>query len=103
MFSKRYPAEHDFLLDYFGFKTLERAYLMRDRSGRVIETPQFMWLRVAVGLWFPHVEKIRETYELMSAKAFLAFRMGSGQFRPRVSSSLLTSMSGLPIPSWADR
>jgi ribonucleoside-diphosphate reductase alpha subunit len=43
--------KRDFLLDYFGFKTLERAYLMRDRSRKIVETPQYMWLRVAVGIW----------------------------------------------------
>ena len=43
--------KRDFLLDYFGFKTLERAYLMRDRGRKIVETPQFMWLRVAVGVW----------------------------------------------------
>jgi len=87
--------EHDFFLDYFGFKTLERAYLMRDRSGRIIETPQFMWLRVAVGLWFPHVEKIRETYELMSAKAFTHATptlFNSGSPRPQLSSCFLIAM-----------
>jgi len=89
--------ENDFLLDYFGFKTLERAYLMRDRSGRVIETPQFMWLRVSVGLWFPNIEKIKETYELMSAKAFTHATptlFNSGTMRPQLSSCFLISMQG---------
>jgi ribonucleotide reductase alpha subunit len=47
------PA-NDFLLDYFGFKTLEKAYLMRGRDKQTVETPQYMWLRVAVGLWGCH-------------------------------------------------
>jgi ribonucleoside-diphosphate reductase alpha chain len=87
--------DHDFLLDYFGFKTLERAYLMRDRTGRVIETPQFMWLRVSVGLWYPNVEKIKETYDLMSAKAFTHATptlFNSGTPRPQLSSCFLISM-----------
>ena len=46
--------ENDFLLDYFGFKTLEKAYLQRGRSKEIVETPQYMWLRVAVGLWGCH-------------------------------------------------
>jgi ribonucleoside-diphosphate reductase alpha chain len=89
--------DHDFLLDYFGFKTLERAYLMRDRTGRVIETPQFMWLRVSVGLWYPNVEKIRETYDLMSAKAFTHATptlFNSGSPRPQLSSCFLIAMKG---------
>ena len=78
---------NDYLLDYFGFKTLERAYLMRDRSkGRaLLETPQYMWLRVAIGIHCPAyaglhytvaleledvLNRIKETYMLMSSKAF---------------------------------
>ena len=89
--------EHDFLLDYFGFKTLERAYLMRDRTGRIIETPQYMWLRVAVGLWFPDIARIQTTYELMSAKAFTHATptlFNSGSPRPQLSSCFLIAMKG---------
>ena len=55
----------DYLIDYFGFKTLDRAYLTR--VNRVtVERPQHMWLRVAIGIHGHNMEKIRETYELMS-------------------------------------
>ena len=53
-------SKRDFLLDYFGFKTLERAYLMRDRGRKIVETPQYMWLRVAVGIWAPTTTKRSE-------------------------------------------
>jgi len=93
------PA-NDFLLDYFGFKTLEKAYLMRGaaRGRRIVETPQYMWLRVAVGIHysFPDaLERIRETYELMSTKAFTHATptlFNSGTPRPQLSSCFLVAM-----------
>jgi ribonucleoside-diphosphate reductase alpha subunit len=114
------PA-HDFLLDYFGFKTLEKAYLLKS-GGRPVETPQYMWLRVAVGLWgsshdlarcaggsettdkgcadgkeIPldeRLARIRETYMLMSQKAFTHATptlFNAGTPRPQCSSCFLLS------------
>jgi hypothetical protein len=59
----------DYLIDYFGFKTLERAYLMKT-DGKTVERPQHMWLRVALGIHGSNLEKARETYDLMSQKYF---------------------------------
>jgi ribonucleotide reductase alpha subunit len=93
--------EHDFLLDYFGFKTLEKAYLMRGPERRIVETPQYMWLRVAVGIWYGYadttvaLERIQETYTLMSTKAFTHATptlFNSGTPRPQLSSCYLQSM-----------
>ena len=91
--------ENDFLLDYFGFKTLEKSYLMRSPSTKAIaETPQYMWLRVAVGIHssFPDaIVRIQETYDLMSAKAFTHATptlFNSGTQRPQLSSCFLISM-----------
>jgi len=105
--------ERDYLLDYFGFKTLERAYLMRDRKkgNSLLETPQYMWLRVAVGIHAPllqnHVhytvalcsedalERVKETYTLMSSKAFTHATptlFNSGTPRPQLSSCFLLTM-----------
>uniref|UniRef100_A0A6C0BXU8 ribonucleoside-diphosphate reductase n=1 Tax=viral metagenome TaxID=1070528 RepID=A0A6C0BXU8_9ZZZZ len=61
--------ERDFLIDYFGFKTLEKSYLMRV-NGKIIERPQHMWMRVSIGIHGNHLEKVKETYELMSQKYF---------------------------------
>ena len=89
---------HDFLLDYFGFKTLEKAYLLRDGAKRLVETPQYMWLRVAVGIHstFPDaLVRIRETYELMSSKAFTHATptlFNAGTPRPQLSSCFLLAM-----------
>ena len=61
--------ENDYLIDYFGFKTLERAYLMKI-DNTTIETPQYMWLRVAIGIHGDNIDLLEETYKLMSQKYF---------------------------------
>ena len=91
---------NDFLLDYFGFKTLEKAYLMRSPAKRLVETPQYMWLRVAVGIHSTYPDalvRIRETYELMSTKAFTHATptlFNAGTQRPQLSSCFLIAMKG---------
>jgi ribonucleotide reductase alpha subunit len=92
--------ENDFLLDYFGFKTLEKAYLLRGPGRRIVETPQYMWLRVAIGIHYQYpdaLERIQETYELMSTKAFTHATptlFNSGTKRPQMSSCFLQAMKG---------
>lgn len=61
--------QRDYLIDYFGFKTLERAYLMKINK-ETVERPQHMWLRVAIGIHGDNLEKIKETYWFMSQKYF---------------------------------
>jgi len=61
--------KRDFLIDLFGFKTLERAYLMRiDR--KIVERPQHMWMRVALAIHKDDLEKVKETYDGLSQKYF---------------------------------
>jgi ribonucleotide reductase alpha subunit len=90
------------LIDFFGFKTLERAYLFR-LNNKVVERIQHMWLRVAVGIHVnPNggstskiVELIRETYDLMSQKYFTHATptlFNSGTPRPQLSSCYLIAM-----------
>lgn len=63
--------ERDFLFDFFGFKTLERAYLLKDiPKSKPIETPQYMWMRVALGIHKEDFESVKNTYNLMSTKMF---------------------------------
>jgi ribonucleoside-diphosphate reductase alpha subunit len=93
----------DDLIDYFGFKTLERAYLMR-ADGKVIERPQHMWLRVALGIhkddFATHssahgLANVKETYDLMSQKYFTHATptlFNSATPRPQLSSCYLISM-----------
>ena len=58
----------DYLFDFFGFKTLEKAYLIKSNN-KIIERPQHMWLRVACTI-HRDLDKIKETYDLMSNKYF---------------------------------
>lgn len=59
----------DFLFDYFGFKTLENAYLLKVNK-QVVERIQHMFLRVSIGLHGDNFEKVKETYDFMSQKYF---------------------------------
>ena len=56
----------DYVYDYFGFKTLEKSYLLKNRKGHIIERPQDMLMRVAVSLQMGNLERIEETYRMMS-------------------------------------
>ena len=60
----------DFDFDYFGIKTLLKMYLMRDRSGKIIETPQYMFMRVAMTVC-SNPSEIQETYEALSTKKYI--------------------------------
>jgi len=67
----RVNHQRDYLLDYFGFKTLEKSYLLRDTSMTILERPQHMWMRVSLALWVGHPKMLEyafETYDLMSQK-----------------------------------
>jgi ribonucleoside-diphosphate reductase alpha subunit len=61
--------DRDYLIDYFGFKTLERAYLMK-LNGTIVERPQYLWLRVAIAIHGSNIDKVKTTYDLMSQKYF---------------------------------
>jgi ribonucleotide reductase alpha subunit len=84
----------DYLIDYFGFKTLERAYLFKVND-IVVERPQHMWLRVAVGIHGNNMDAVRETYDLMSQKYFTHATptlFNAGTPRPQLSSCYLIAM-----------
>jgi len=95
-----YKRDYDF--DYFGFKTLEKSYLLKDTSGRILERPQHMWMRVALGLWTngskTSVEDLAqafETYDLMSRKIYTHATptlFNAGTPRPQLSSCFLLAM-----------
>ena len=87
--------DRDFEFDYFGYKTLERSYLMR-RDGAVVERPQHMLMRVAVGIHQEDIESAIETYQLMSEKWFIHATptlFNSGTPKPQMSSCFLLSMT----------
>ncbi|KAL2059285.1 hypothetical protein ABVK25_000577 [Lepraria finkii] len=86
--------DRDFNYQYFGFKTLERSYLLR-LNGKVAERPQQMIMRVAVGIHDDDIEKVIETYNLMSQKYFThasptLFNAGTPQ--PQLASCFLIDM-----------
>lgn len=84
----------DYLIDYFGFKTLERAYLMKI-NGKTVERVQHMWLRVALGIHGFDLVRAEETYKYMSLKYFTHATptlFNSGTPRPQLSSCFLQAM-----------
>jgi len=84
----------DFGYDYFGFKTLERSYLLK-LNGKIAERPQHMLMRVAVGIHLGDLESAIETYELMSKKYFTHATptlFNSGTPKPQMSSCFLLTM-----------
>ena len=86
--------ERDYLIDYFGFKTLERAYLMRVNK-KIVERPQHMWLRVALGIWGNNFTKVKTTYDAMSQKYFTHATptlFNAGTPRSQLSSCYLLAM-----------
>lgn len=86
--------DRDYLIDYFGFKTLERAYLFRTNS-TILERPQHMWLRVSIGIHGSNMKLVKETYDLMSLKYFTHATptlFNAGTPRPQLSSCYLIAM-----------
>jgi len=95
-----YQRDYDF--DYFGFKTLEKSYLLKDTKGRILERPQHMWMRVALGIWTTgksttqaQLDQAFETYDLMSQKVYTHATptlFNAGTPRPQLSSCFLLAM-----------
>eukprot|EP00730_Choanoeca_flexa_P011718 TRINITY_DN2771_c0_g1_i1.p1 TRINITY_DN2771_c0_g1~~TRINITY_DN2771_c0_g1_i1.p1 ORF type:complete len:807 (+),score=259.20 TRINITY_DN2771_c0_g1_i1:68-2422(+) len=86
--------DRDFSFNYFGFKTLERAYLLK-LHGEVAERPQHMFMRVAVGIHKDNMDKVVETYNYMSEGFFTHASptlFNSGTPTPQMSSCFLVSM-----------
>ncbi len=96
--------ERDYDFDYFGFKTLERSYLMR-LDNFIVERPQYMFLRAAVGIHKDNIKAILETYDLMSQKWFIHATptlFNSGTPKPQLSSCFLLSVTEDSIPGIFD-
>ncbi|MBT6251749.1 MAG: ribonucleoside-diphosphate reductase subunit alpha [Flavobacteriaceae bacterium] len=84
----------DFSYDYFGFKTLERSYLLK-LNGEIAERPQHMLMRVSVGIHMDDLDAAIETYHLMSKKYFTHATptlFNSGTPKPQMSSCFLLTM-----------
>jgi ribonucleoside-diphosphate reductase alpha subunit len=89
--------QRDYLLDYFGFKTLEKLqYLIRDVKGKTLERPQHLFMRVSLALWGSvDLDKAFETYDLLSQKYFIhatPTNFNAGTPRQQLSSCFLQAM-----------
>ena len=92
----------DFSFNYFGFKTLEKGYLLRTRDGKACERPQHMWMRVALQLHGSfeyystmHLARVKETYDALSLGYFIHATptlFNSGTPHPQLSSCFLLTM-----------
>lgn len=90
----RLDFKRDYVFDYFGFKTLERSYLMRINN-KVVERPQHMWMRVSLGIHGFNIDHAIKTYDLMSQKYFTHATptlFNAGTPRPQLSSCFLIGM-----------
>jgi ribonucleoside-diphosphate reductase alpha subunit len=84
----------DYLIDFFGFKTLERAYLFKI-GNTIVERIQHMWMRVSIGIHGADLAAVKETYDLMSQKYFIHATptlFNAGTPRPQLSSCFLIAM-----------
>jgi ribonucleoside-diphosphate reductase alpha chain len=96
--------DRDYNYDYFGYKTLERSYLLR-LDGKIVERPQHMLMRVAVGIHKEDIESAIETYNLMSEKWFTHATptlFNAGTPKPQLSSCFLLTMKDDSIPGIYD-
>jgi ribonucleoside-diphosphate reductase alpha chain len=105
-FESRIVNERDYLFDYFGLKTLENAYLIKANkieyvngkkinSSVLVERPQYMFMRVAVGIHGDDLKSVFETYDLMSQKYFIHATptlLNAGTIRPQMSSCFLMQL-----------
>jgi ribonucleoside-diphosphate reductase alpha subunit len=94
LFDEAIDYKRDFDYDYFGFKTLEKSYLIK-LDGKVVERPQHMLMRVAVGIHKEDIESAIETYNLLSEKWFTHATptlFNAGTPKPQLSSCFLLTM-----------
>lgn len=88
--------DRDFNYEYFGYRTLERSYLLKI-NGQVVETPQHMLMRVAVALWGDNFTQVQKSYDLFSTKQFTHATptlFNAGTKRPQLSSCFLIANKG---------
>ena len=93
--NKRLDYTRDFNYDFFGYKTLEKSYLLRVENKRIAERPQHMLMRVSIGIHQEDLESAFETYDLMSQQWFTHATptlFNSGTTMPQMSSCFLLAM-----------
>jgi len=94
---KMIDMQRDFLLDFFGFKTLEKSYLLKAGSGKVrkiVERPQHLFMRVAVGIHENDLESVKKLYDNISLKRYTHATptlFNAGMIYPQLSSCFLSA------------
>jgi ribonucleoside-diphosphate reductase alpha chain len=96
--------DRDFYFDFFAFKTLEKSYLLKI-NGKIAETPQQMYMRVACGIWKDNIEQVIKTYDMMSLGLFTHATptlFNAGTKTPQMSSCFLIDIKADSIPGIYD-
>lgn len=94
----------DYLFDYFGFKTLERSYLLKVH-GTIVERPQYMWMRVALGIHGADLEKVFDMYDSMSTREYTHATptlFNAGTRHSQMSSCFLLEIKGDSVEGMYD-
>jgi ribonucleoside-diphosphate reductase alpha chain len=92
--------DRDFNFDYFGFMTLKKSYLLKINN-QAAETPQHLYMRVAVGIWRDNLEMVQKTYDMLSQGLFTHATptlFNAGTNRPQLSSCFLLDIDDDSIP-----
>ena len=95
MYQDMIDYSRDNMFDYFGFKTLEKGYLLR-QDGKILERPQHMWMRVAIQLHGTNFDNVKQTYDALSQGYFIHATptlFNAGSLRPQLSSCFLLTMN----------
>lgn len=96
--------DRDFDFEYFGFKTLAKSYLMK-ANDKILETPQHMYMRVAIGIWGDNFDQVQKTYESLSTGEFTHATptlFNAGTKNPQLSSCFLVANKGDDIDGLFD-
>ena len=100
----RIQIQRDYLFDYFGFKTLERSYLQKV-NGKIVERPQYMWMRVALGIHGEELEKAFDMYDSMSLREYTHATptlFNAGTRHSQMSSCFLLEVKGDSVDGMYD-
>ena len=97
-------GDRDYNIDYFGFKTLERSYLLKV-DGEIAETPQYLYMRVALGIWGDDWDNVQRTYDMLSEGKFTHATptlFNAGTRRSQLASCFLIANKGDSIEGLFD-
>jgi ribonucleoside-diphosphate reductase alpha chain len=97
-------GDRDYNIDYFGFKTLERSYLLKV-DGEIAETPQYLYMRVALGIWGDDWDNVQKTYDMLSEGKFTHATptlFNAGTRRSQLASCFLIANKGDSIEGLFD-